>query len=191
MKEHGRDVVHMAGLVMPPAAWLVLGGVVVWSAALVAGPLLRPDLDLLTAHPEDYAQGAWAMVMQVGYAGAAVAGLGAALLARRWRVAAVLFALFGIGAFAIGVMPPTSSEASGGTLADQLFPYFQLSPLALFPAMVWISWHERRRSLVVFATIAVLLFLPLLGHPPASGLLNRAADLAIAAWLIAFALTRD
>jgi len=190
VKEHGGDTVQVAGFVMPPAVWLVVGGAVVWSAALMAGPIIRPDLDLLTAHPEDYAQGAGAIVMQAGYAGAAVAGLGAALLARRRRVAAVLLALFGIGAFAIGVLPPTSSEASGGTLADQLFPYFQLAPLALFPAMVWISWRERRRSLVVFATIAVLLFLPLLGHPPAGGLLNRVADLAIAAWLIAFALTR-
>jgi hypothetical protein len=83
VNEDRRDVVHVAGLVMPPAARLVLGGVVVWSAALVAGPLLRPDLDLLTAHPEDYAQGAWAIVMQAGYAGAAVAGLGATQVARR------------------------------------------------------------------------------------------------------------
>jgi hypothetical protein len=178
------------GLTTPTATRLVVGGVVVWAAALVAGPLLRPDLDLLTAHPEDHAQGAWSMVMRVGYAAAAVAGAGAALLARPRYLPAALLAVFGIGALAIGILPPTSSEANGGTLADHLFPYLQLAPLALIPAMVWISWRERKRSLVAFATVAVLLFLPLLGQPPASGLLNRAADLAIATWLAAFALTR-
>lgn len=175
---------------LAPAARLVIGGAAVWSAALLAGPLLRPDLDLLDAHPEDYAQGAWAMVMRAGYAGVAVAGLAAALLARRRPVAAVLLAVFGLGALAIGILPPTSSEASGSTTADRLFPYLQLAPLALFPALVWISWRERTRSLVVLGAIAVLLFLPLLGHPPASGLINRFADLAMGAWLIAYARTR-
>jgi hypothetical protein len=172
------------------AAWLVIGGAAAWSAALVVGPLLRPDLDLLAAHPEDYAQGAWAILMRAGYAGAAIAGLGAAFLARRRPVAAAFLALFGIGALAIGILPPTDSGASRGTPADRPFGFLQLAPLAFLPAIAWISWQERRRSLRALAAITWILFLPLLAHPPGAGLINRAADLAMAAWLVAFAVTR-
>jgi len=170
-------------------ARLVVAGACIWSVALLSGPLLRPDLDVLTAHPEDYAQGSWAAIMRGGYLGAAIAGLAAALLTRRRPVASGLLALFGLGALAIAILPPSSSEASGGTVADSLFPVLQLAPLAFFPAIAWVSWSERRSSLIVLAVTAWLLFLPLLGHPPNAGLLNRAADLAMAAWLIAFAAT--
>lgn len=176
---------------MHRAEWLVIGGVAVWSIALVSGPVLRPDLNVLTAHPEDYAQGPWAVLMQAGYAGVAIAGLGAAFLARRRPVAAVLLALFGIGALALAILPPTGSQANGGTFADSLFPYFQLAPLAFFPAIAWITWRERGRLLIATAAIAWLLFLPLVsGEPPSAGLLNRGADLAMAAWLVAFAAAR-
>ncbi|MEJ2579978.1 MAG: hypothetical protein P8Z68_12960 [Kineosporiaceae bacterium] len=62
------DVVVAAAVVL---AW---GGAAVWSAALLAGPVLRPDLDVLTTHPEAYADGAWGPLMRPGYAGIAVAG---------------------------------------------------------------------------------------------------------------------
>jgi hypothetical protein len=169
------------------AAWVIVAGAAVWSAALIAGPFLRPDLDAITAHPEDYARGPWALLMQAGYVGIAVAGAAAAVLAARRRVAAVLLALFALGALTIGLLPPTG----GTTPADDLFPYLQLAPLAFLPAIAWISWRERHKGLVLVAAVTWVLFLPLvLGEPPIGGMLNRAADLAMGAWLIAFAESR-
>lgn len=169
---------------MRTAGWLVLAGAGVWTAALLGGPLLRPDLDPLVDHPEEYALGPWALLMQAGYVGIADAGGAAAFLARRHRVAAALLAAFAAGALAIGLMPPTG----GTTLADAVFRFAQLAPLAFLPAIAWISWRERRRGLIVLAAITWALFLPLVaGEPPLGGLLNRVADLAMAAWLVAFA----
>jgi hypothetical protein len=166
------------------AAWLVVAGAVAWSVALVLGPLLRPDLDPLTTHPETYAQGAWALLMRVGYVAIAIAGAAAAFVARRYRVAAALLAVFAAGALAIGLLPPTGE----GTLADTVFGYAQLAPLAFLPAIAWLSWRERRPALLVLAVLAWLLFLPLVfGEPPFGGLLNRVADLVMAAWLTTFA----
>lgn len=165
---------------------LALGGAVVWSAALLAGPVLRPDLDLLTTHPETYARGPWGPVMRLGYAGIAVAGWSAAFLARRYRAPAVLLAVFAAGALAIGVLPPTDT----GGPADQVFPYLQIAPLAFLPAVAWISWRTRRRRLLALAVLTWLLFLPLMsGEPALGGIINRAADLAMGAWVGAFAGT--
>ena len=166
------------------AVWLALGGVAVWSAALLVGPVLRTDLDMQTAHPEDYAVGAWGLVMRVGYAGVAVAGWSAALLASRYRAAALLLAVFATGAFAIGLLPPNGA----GGLADQVFPYLQTAPLAFFPAIAWISWKTRRGWLGILAALALLLFLPLVfGELAHGGIINRGADLAMGLWLGAFA----
>ena len=123
--------------------------------------------------------------MRAGYAGIAIAGGAAAYLARSFRISAILLAVFAIGALLIGLMPPT-----GGTgLADELFPYLQLAPLAFFPAIAWISWRMRRRALVVLAALVWLLFLPLVvGEPPGGGIINRAADLAVGGWLATFAV---
>jgi hypothetical protein len=168
------------------AFWLVVVGAAAWTIALVAGPVLRPDLDPLTAHPEAYAQGPWSLLMQAGYVGIAVAGVAAAFLARRHPVAAGLLAAFATGALVIGLLPPTSDA----TLADTLFRYAQLAPLAFLTAIAWISWRERRRGLRVLAALAWLVFLPLVfGEPPLGGILNRLADLAVGAWLVTFAWT--
>lgn len=88
-------------------------------------------------------------------------------------------------AFVIGLLPPGDK----GTLADAVFPYAQLAPLALLPSVAWVSRNGRRRPLLALAALVWLLFLPLvLGDPPVGGLFNRLADLAIGAWLAAFAL---
>jgi hypothetical protein len=166
------------------AALLVIAGAIVWSVALVAAPLLRSDLDPLTTHPETYALGDWALLMRAGYVAVAAAGAGAAWLARRYGLPALLLALFAAGALVIGLLPPTG----GDTTADQVFPIAQLAPLAFFPAIAWISWRERRPPLLVLSALAIVLFLPLaFGEPPFGGLLNRAADLAMAGWLSWFA----
>ena len=171
---------------MRTTGWLVVAGAGAWSVALIVSPILRPDLDLLTAHPKTYAQGSWAPLMRAGYVGIAIAGAGSAFLARRYGIAAALLGLFAAGALLIGLLPPTGEA----TLADTLFPYAQLAPLAFFPAIAWISWRARRRALRISAALAWLLFLPLvLGEPPLGGILNRAADLLMAAWLAAFAWT--
>jgi len=169
---------------MSIAARLTLAGTGVWTVALILGPLVRPDLDPITAHPEAYATGPWAPLMQAGYVGVALAGAGSAALAKRYRIPSALLVLFATGALVIGVLPPTGEEMLG----DAVFPYAQLAPLALFPATAWISWRERRRGLLVPAVLLWLLFLPLvLGDPPGAGILNRAGDLAMAAWLAVFA----
>lgn len=168
------------------ATRLALAGVAVWSAALVLGPVLRPDLDVLTTHPETYATGAWGFLMRLGYLGAATAGGAVCFLARRFRVSALLLAVFAGGALGLGLLPPTDQ----GGLADEAFPYLQLAPLAFFPAIARISWRTRRRPLLALTVLAWVLFLPLVfGEPPAGGLVNRAADLAMGAWIAAFALT--
>lgn len=155
-----------------------------WSVALVLGPVLRPDLDPLTAHPETYALGEWGFVMRLGYLGAAAGGAGAAFLARPLRVPAVLLGVFATGALGLALLPPTGA----GGLADEVFPYLQVAPLALLPAIALIARRHGRRHLRVLAVLAWVLFLPLvIGDPPGSGLINRAADLAMAAWLAAFA----
>jgi hypothetical protein len=165
---------------------LSLAGAAVWSAALLVGPLLRPDLDVLTAHPETYALGAWGLVMRLGYVGVAIAAWSAAFLTARYRAAAVLLALFATGAFAIGLLPPTDT----GGLSDQVFPYLQGAPLAFLPAIAWISWRTRRGWLGVLAVVAWLLFLPLaFGEPMNGGILNRGADLTMGFWLGALAVT--
>ncbi len=169
---------------MRTVARLVIGGATAWAAALIVGPTLRPDLDALTTHPETYAIGPWGPIMRAGYIGIALAGAGAAVLARRQRIAAMLFAAFAAGALLIGLLPPTG----GSTLADAVFPYAQLAPLAFLPAIGWVSWRDRRTALRVLAVLVWLLFLPLVfGEPPAGGMLNRAADLAMAAWLATYA----
>lgn len=168
------------------AVRLALVGVAAWCGALLVGPLLRPDLDILRTHPETYALGAWGTLMRLGYAGMAVADWSAAFLAGRYRVAAVLLAVFGAGAMGIGLFPPTDT----GSPADQVFPCLQFAPLAFFPAIAWISWRTRRRPLLVLAALAWLLFLPLVfGEPAVGGLLNGAADLAMGAWIGTFAWT--
>ncbi len=170
----------------PVATRLALGGVALWSAALILGPVVRPDLDLVTSHPEDYARGPWGFLMRLGYAGIAVAAGAASYLARRFRVSSVLLAVFAVGALGIGIMPPTGGDG----LADQVFPYLQYAPLAFFPAIARISWRVRRRPLPALAVLSWALFLPLvIGDPPGSGLLNRAADLALGAWIAAYAVT--
>ncbi len=157
-----------------------------WSIALLSGPALRPDLDPWTTHPEAYAVGVWGPLMRLGYAGVAVAGWAAALLARRLRVAAALLAVFATGAFAIGLLPPTGR----GDLADQVFPYLQVAPLAFLPAVAWISLRTGRRVLMALAALVWLLFVPLLvGEPALGGIINRAADLAMGIWLGVFAWT--
>ena len=114
--------------------------------------------------------------MRAGYAAVAIAGGAAAYLVRSSRVSAILLAVFAVGAFLIGLMPPTGGKGP----ADELFPYLQFAPVAFFPAIAWISWRMRRRALVVLAALAWLLFLPLVsGEPPGGGLINRAADLAM------------
>ena len=167
------------------ATRLVLGGAIIWCAALVLGPPLRPDLDPLSTHPETYALGQWGFLMRAGYAAVAIAGGAAAYLVRSSRVSAILLAVFAVGAFLIGLMPPTGGKG----LADELFPYLQFAPVAFLPAIAWISWRMRRRALVVLAALAWLLFLPLVGgEPPGGGLINRAADLTMGAWLATFAM---
>lgn len=123
--------------------------------------------------------------MQLGYVGIAAAGADTAFLARRYPFAAGLLAAFAVGACVIGLLPPGGED----TLADSVFPYAQLAPLAFLPAIAWISWNERGRRLRVLATLVWLLFLPLvLGDPAAGGILNRVADVAIGACVAAFAL---
>jgi hypothetical membrane protein len=167
------------------ASRLVLGGAFVWCSALLLGPALRPDLDPLTTHPETYALGPWGILMRLGYVGVAFAGFAAAYLARSSRVSAILLAVFAIGALLIGILPPTGEM----DLADAIFPYLQLAPLAFLPAIAWSSWRMRRRALVALAALVWLLFLPLVGgEPPGGGIVNRAADLAMGAWLATFAV---
>jgi hypothetical protein len=186
MTRRGRDGgTGHANAVTAPVR-LALGGAVVWSIALLAGPVLRPDLDLLTTHPETYAHGAWGPLMRLGYAGIAVAGWSAAFLARRYRVPAVLLVLFAGGALTIGLLPPTDT----GGPADQIFPYLQIAPLAFLPAIAWISWRTRRPWLLTLAALAWLLFLPLMsGQPVLGGIINRAADLVMGVWIGVFSWT--
>lgn len=168
------------------AVRLALAGAAVWSLALLAGPALRPDLNLVSTHPETYARGSWGLLMRLGYAGIAIGGWSAAFLARRYPIPAVLLAGFAAGALAIGVLPPTGAHTDG--LADQVFPYLQTAPLAFLPAVAWISWRTRRRLLVALAALIWLLFLPLVtGDPATGGIINRAADLTMGAWIAAFA----
>jgi hypothetical protein len=168
------------------AARLALAGVALWCGALVAGPMLRPDLNIVTTHPETYALGAWGPLMRLGYVGFAIAGWSAAFLAARYRAPALLLTVFGVGTLCIGLLPPTDT----GGLADQVFPFLQLAPLAFFPAVAWISWRTRRKMVLVLAALAWLLFLPLVfGEPAHGGIINRAADLAMGAWIGVFALT--
>ena len=168
------------------AARWAIGGAVVWSVALLSGPALRPDLDPWTTHPETYAIGAWGALMRLGYAGVGVAGWAAAFLARRYRVASALLAVFATCALAIGLLPPSGR----GDFADQVFPYLQVAPLAFLPAVASISLRIRRRVLVALAAAAWLLFAPLvLGQPALGGIINRAADLAIGIWIGVFAWT--
>lgn len=151
----------------------------------MTGPALRPDLNALTTHPETYATGEWGFLMRFGYLGAAIAAGAASVLARPFRVSALLLAVFAVGAFGLGLLPPTGADS----LADHVFPYLQLSPLAYFPAIDSISWRTRRRPLLALAFLAWTLFLPLvIGEPPIGGLINRAADLVMGAWIAAFAL---
>jgi hypothetical protein len=167
------------------ASRLVLGGAFVWCLALLLGPALRPDLDPLTTHPETYALGPWGLLMRLGYVGVAMAGGAAAYLARPSRVSAVLLAAFAIAALLIGLLPPTGEM----DLADEVFPYLQFAPLAFLVAIAWSSWRTRHRALIVLAALVWLLFLPLaVGEPPGGGIVNRAADLAMGAWLATFAV---
>jgi len=170
---------------MRRAAAVMIAGAAVWIFALLIGPLLRPDLDPVTTHPEAWAIGPWAPVMRAGYLGIAGAGAGAAILVSRQRIAASLLLVFAVGALVIGLLPPGS-----GALADAVFPVAQLAPLALLPAMVLVSLDRRDPALRWLAVLTVGLFFPLvLGEPPAGGLINRAADLAMGAWLGALALS--
>jgi hypothetical protein len=161
-------------------AAIVLAGAATWAIALLVSVPLRPDLDPLTAHPEAYAAGPWDLVIRIGYTGLASAAAGLAFLVRAQRLPALLFGLFAVGAVLIGLLPPTGEDSLG----DRLFPYAQLAPLAFFPAALWVSWREHRLDLRAMGVLALLLFLPLaIGEPPFGGMLNRSADMAMAAWL--------
>ena len=165
-------------------------GAGVFVIVLLALPLLDSGLNLLTAHPEDYARGAYGIAVNASYMALAVAlaGLVLSLLpVRGWAIAVpVLLVPAAVLCVALAVNP--IAVAGGNALL--LVPIFGL---ALGPLVGALSLRERfhpwNGAIVGIGLAVAIAFAGLLVAPDSvGGAVNRAFDLLVGLWVVVAAL---
>jgi hypothetical protein len=186
-----------------PLAGLAIGGAATFLAALVAMPLLRPDLDPMARWVAEYARGPLGWIMVVAYVGLAVAvwslARGLAAAGGFGRVGPALLAVAGVGALVAAVLPQdlTTADAAVTTVGTvrqlALVPVF----LSLFAALFLLTHHFRgrpafaalHRPALALASLSVAaLALTFVADPSWRGLVTRGYDVAWTVWLLAAAV---
>lgn len=155
-------------------------------ATLVAAPLVDPHLDPLRSYPEDYSPGPADGIVRLGYVSVALMALAIAALTVRWaewsrRVAAVLLVAGAVASATLAIAP---QQVTGGPLLAGVVG------LVLAPLVLSISARrELPRPVVALGILVAFGFLALAVAPrEVAGLTNRAWDVLLALWGLAYAL---
>lgn len=172
-----------------PLRLVAIGGTAVYVLVLVVLPFVEPQLDVRSAHPEDYANGAYGIVVNLSYG-----ALSLALIAivpvlwpgRSWSaVGPLLFVPPAILCAALAVAP--IAVARSGTVV-----FVGVLGLAFGPLVNSIALRDRfgrARGLVVGLGVAVLAgFIGLAAAPDSiGGAVNRGFDVLAGLWVAAAA----
>ena len=184
-------------------ATVAAAGAAVFLAALVAMPLLRPDLDPMARWVAEYARGPFGWIMIVAYVGLAVAvwslARGMAVAGGFGRVGPALLAVAGLGALVAAVLPqdlttPGAAVTTVGTIRQLvLVPVF----LSLFAALFLLSRRFRgrpgfapfHRPALVLASVSVAaLAVTFAADTSWRGMVTRVYDIAWTVWLLTTAI---
>lgn len=180
----------MAGTVIgwrAPLRFVALGGAAVYVLVLVVLPFLEPQLDVRSAHPEDYATGGYGILVNLSYAALSLALFAIALAlwpGRSWRaLGPLLFVPPAILCAALAVSP--IAVARSGTVV-----FVGILGLAVGPLVSSIALRDRfgrARGFVVWLGAAVLIgFIGLAAAPDSvGGAVNRVFDVLAGLWVAA------
>lgn len=161
-----------------------------YTATLVIVPLLNRDLNVMATHPEDYASGAFGVLVNASYAAFAVAlaTLAAALYPGR-RMAALWPALLIVPALLCGALAfSPAAVARSGAWVSLAVAVLAVAPIAISLAMTRRLGARRRWAIALAAGVAVA-FLCLAASPTAvSGLVNSVFDVMAGSWVAFVAL---
>jgi hypothetical protein len=184
-------------------AGLAIGGAATFLVALVAMPLLRPDLDPLARWVAEYARGPLGWIMTVAYVGLAVAvwslARGLAVAGGFGRVGPALLAVAGVGALVAAVLPQDATTAGAAVTTVGTVRQLALVPvfLSLFAALFLLTRRFRGRpgfaalhrpALLLTALSVAALALTFVADPAWRGLVTRGYDVAWTVWLLAVAV---
>ena len=185
----------MAGTVIgwrAPLRLVATGGAAIYVLVLLVLPLLEPQLDVRSAHPEDYATGGFGILVNLSYGALSLALFAIALVlwpCRSWKaVAPLLFVPPAILCAALAVAP--IAVARSGTVV-----FVGILGLAVGPLVNSIALRDsfgRARGLVVGLGVAVLVgFIGLAAAPDSvSGAVNRGIDVLAGVWVATAASIR-
>lgn len=185
----------MAGTVIgwrAPLRLVAIGGATVYVLVLLVLPLLEPQLDVRSAHPEDYATGGYGLLVNVSY-GALSLALFAIVPAlwpgRSWRaVGPLLFVPPAILCAALAVAP--IAVARSGTVVFAGILGLGVGPLVNSLALR--DGFGRARGLILGLGAAVLVgFIGLAAAPDSvGGAVNRGFDVLAGLWVAAAGFLR-
>lgn len=175
-----------------PLRLVAIGGAAVYVLVLVVLPFLEPQLDVRTAHPEDYANGAYGILVNLSYGALSLAlfAIAATLWpGRSWRaVGPLLFVPPAILCAELAVAP--IAVARSGTVV-----FVGVLGLAVGPLFNSIALRDRfgrAHGLVIVLGAAVLAGFIGLASAPGSvgGAVNRVFDVLAGLWVVTAALIR-
>jgi hypothetical protein len=169
--------------------------------ALVALPLLRPDLDVLRRWVGEYASGPYGGLMNLAYVALGVGAEALALgLARAGggRLGPACLGVAGLGAFMSAILLQDPTDGSPGTFAGTLRQILLMPTfLSLTVALLSLSrrfgrspeWQPIARAALGLAIVAPLVFAVVVVAPPDwKGLAGRVFDFIWTTWLLLVAL---
>jgi len=153
---------------------------------LLAAPLVDRSIDILRAHPEDYAGGPAQTLVVAGYWSVALMALliAAALVAGDWRdrLASALLLAGALTSVSLAIVPV---PVTGGVLLIGVLGF------AVAPAALALAHASGARTVRVLGAAVFLLFLALVFAPAGvAGLTNRLFDIALGSWGLALGLHR-
>jgi len=166
-------------------------GAAAYVLALLALPFLQPGRDVMTAHPEDYAAGAYGSLVNLSYGafGMALATIALTLWpGRSWKAVGPLLLVPPALLCAALALAPVTVARSGLVV---LVGVIGLSAGPLISSIVLRHRFGGRYRLVAYLGAAVLVgFVALATGPDAvSGAVNRGFDVLAGLWVIAAALS--
>jgi hypothetical protein len=168
-------------------------------AALVAMPVLRPDLDVRAAWVGDYARGPFGALMTVAYLALGTGALALGLALRRiagLRAGGTLLALAAAGAYvsaAFQQAPPGTRTTAGTVREIALVPTFALLVAALALLVRGAFRHPAGRplrwpALALFGVVLVSFAVALAAPEAWKGIAGRGFDAAWTLWMAGAAM---
>jgi hypothetical protein len=168
-----------------PLRLVAISGAAVYVLVLVVLPFLEPHLDVRSAHPEDYANGAYGILVNLSYGALSLALLALVLAlwpGRSWRaVGPLLFVPPAILCAALAVAP--IAVAHSGTVV-----FVGILGLAVGPLVNSLVLRERfgraRGPLVGLGAAVLVGFIGLAAAPDSiGGAVNRGFDVLAGLWV--------